>query len=141
MLDPHFTESRAIALLPWLIKDARTHYVIHDRKIWTSETKAWKAYTGTDPHTNHIHLSVNDSAHTDTRPWNIGEEDDMPTAEEVWDYQISGQTAHGYLETLFKRIPPDLVGRLDGLKAAVATLETEVDSLISAVEELQTKNG
>lgn len=68
---PHFTESDAMALLPWLVRDARTHYVIHNRKIWTSETRAWLPYAGTDPHTNHIHLSVKDSAYTNTQPWVI----------------------------------------------------------------------
>lgn len=72
MLGPAFSEAQAVALLPFLIADSRTHYAIHDRKIWESETGSWRPYGGDDPHTNHIHLSVKDSAHTDTRPWVIG---------------------------------------------------------------------
>lgn len=71
MLGDSFTEAQALILAPLLTVDKRTHYVIHDRKIWTTETRAWKTYTGTDPHTNHIHLSVNDNAHTNTSPWAI----------------------------------------------------------------------
>lgn len=46
-------------ILPWLLSStADLQYVIHDRKIW-SRTNAFipKLYDGTDPHTNHIHVS------------------------------------------------------------------------------------
>ncbi len=71
MIGPHFLEAAAGALLPYLVRDARTHYVIHNRKIWTTETRAWLTYGGTDPHTNHIHLSVIDAAYKNTKPWVI----------------------------------------------------------------------
>lgn len=71
MLGPVFSASQAHALSRFLIADPRTHYVIWNHDIWTSETRAWKAYSGSDPHTNHVHLSVHDSAHTNTRPWVI----------------------------------------------------------------------
>lgn len=135
MLGTHFTENDAIALIPWLIKDPRTHYVIHDRKIWTSETRAWKAYTGTDPHTNHIHESVKDSAHTDSAPWNIGEE--MPLTNDdaavVWNADVNpgdaSSTAHGVLWTLYNRVPTDMIARLDTLKAALVTVENDVEHI------------
>lgn len=69
MIGPHFLEPAASALLPWLVRDTRTHYVIHNRKIWTTETRTWLVYAGTDPHTNHIHLSVIDAAYKNTKPW------------------------------------------------------------------------
>jgi hypothetical protein len=71
MLGDAFPETQALELQPFLIADKRTHYVIHDERIWTSETGAWRHYDGSDPHTNHIHLSVHDSAHTNTSPWEI----------------------------------------------------------------------
>lgn len=77
MLGPAFTESDADALIPYLIGDRRTKYLIHDRLIWRDPTghsrkeSGWHAYTLSDPHTNHIHLSVWDSAHTSTGPWRI----------------------------------------------------------------------
>lgn len=70
MLGPAFPEAAALALLPFLIADARTHYVIHDRRIWESENPGWVPYAG-DPHTSHIHHSVKDSAYTDPSPWRI----------------------------------------------------------------------
>lgn len=85
MLGKAFTETAAIALLPFLIADKRTHYVIHDRRIWTSETGRWSSYGGANPHTGHVHISVNDSAHTDTRPWVISAgKISMTKIETVW---------------------------------------------------------
>jgi hypothetical protein len=37
-------------------------------------------YNGTDRHTNHWHLSVNDKHETDTSPWAIAERDDDMSA-------------------------------------------------------------
>lgn len=81
MLGRFFTEADALELIPFLITDPRTKYLIHDRRIWrdpvghTAAEAGWHDYTGTDPHTDHIHLSVWDSAHTSTGPWTL--EDDM----------------------------------------------------------------
>lgn len=33
-------------------------YVIYNRKIWSSYTGSWKDYTGSNPHTDHIHTSL-----------------------------------------------------------------------------------
>lgn len=46
-------------VLDALIGDSRVWYVIHDRKIY-SRTHDWKPqrYTGTNPHTAHIHVSL-----------------------------------------------------------------------------------
>lgn len=85
MLGPAFTEAQAKALIPFLIADRRTKYLIHDGMIWRSPAghsaaeAGWHPYTGSDPHTNHIHLSVWDSAHTDPAPWEIT----MPSLDEI----------------------------------------------------------
>lgn len=58
-------------------KDTRIKYIIANRKIW--ENGVWKTYTGSsDPHTNHLHLSVNAVNYDDARDWNI-KGGDMPT--------------------------------------------------------------
>lgn len=46
-------------LIDTLKADRRVWYVIHDRKIW-SRTHGFKqqAYTGSNPHTSHIHVSL-----------------------------------------------------------------------------------
>ncbi|MFD6072821.1 hypothetical protein [Amycolatopsis lurida] len=68
--------------------DSRIKYVIWDYRIWTPGV-GWKAYSGVNPHTKHLHLSVKAGAlGDDGRAWNLGpatppQEDDMPSAEEV----------------------------------------------------------
>lgn len=32
-------------------------YLIFNRQIWNSRDRRWSAYTGSDPHTSHIHVS------------------------------------------------------------------------------------
>lgn len=52
----------------------RGGYVIYNRRIAGTHTGwAWKAYTGANPHTSHIHVSFGDaaSAYDSTAPWNI----------------------------------------------------------------------
>lgn len=50
---------QAAATLRWLLTDtADLEYVIHDRKIYSrSRFFVPAAYSGSDPHTNHIHVS------------------------------------------------------------------------------------
>jgi hypothetical protein len=60
--------------------DGRIKYIIWNRKIWSGGS--WRNYTGVNPHTKHLHLSVVASAAADDpRPWNLGAtqpvEDDM----------------------------------------------------------------
>src|SRR5262245_6984069 len=39
--------------------DPRVKYVIWNKRIWTpSVAKAWRNYTGTNPHTKHVHISM-----------------------------------------------------------------------------------
>ena len=33
-------------------------YIIYNRKIWSSYSPSWRDYTGADPHTSHIHISL-----------------------------------------------------------------------------------
>lgn len=60
------------ALLDATIGDQRVWYVIWDRHIY-SRTHSWakQAYAGPDPHTGHVHISINHTkaAETDTSPW------------------------------------------------------------------------
>lgn len=54
-------------LLDRLIGDPRVWYVIYDERIW-SRTHAWQPlpYTGTDPHTRHVHVSIMTTRHAET---------------------------------------------------------------------------
>lgn len=33
-------------------------YIIWNRRIWHAGSSTWKTYTGSDPHTNHVHISL-----------------------------------------------------------------------------------
>lgn len=62
------------ALAVYLLSDPRTHYTIFDRQIRNVEIQngAARAYTGTDPHTSHLHLSIYAARRDDASPWNLG---------------------------------------------------------------------
>jgi hypothetical protein len=76
MIGPHFTKVDAGYLFHslWINKDPRLAYIIYDRMIVSSTIQPWQVrnYTGSDPHTEHVHVSVNDKHENDPTPWNIG---------------------------------------------------------------------
>jgi peptidoglycan hydrolase-like protein with peptidoglycan-binding domain len=88
--DPaHGVDTYALAELMRQRRDPRIKYIISNRKIASSSVHSWewRAYTGSNPHDHHVHISVlSDKAHYDnTASWNI---DGMPAA--------IGQTQEGY---------------------------------------------
>ena len=46
-------------------------YVIHNRRITKADFSGWAAYTGTNPHTSHVHVSLsrNRAGFDDPAPW------------------------------------------------------------------------
>ena len=50
--------------------DARTKFVIANKRIW-EPGKGWQAYSGPDPHTGHLHISVKAANADITNPWRI----------------------------------------------------------------------
>lgn len=57
-------------------RDSRVKYVIWDRQIFSSMGMApwqWTRYTGPDPHTSHVHVSVllNDETTLHAAPWDL----------------------------------------------------------------------
>lgn len=50
------------------IGDPRVSYVIWSRRIW-SAGRGWRPYTGPDPHTSHVHVSIRATAREDASPW------------------------------------------------------------------------
>lgn len=82
-----FTPTDGQIVISRILHDKRVKYIISNRRIWHPYT-GWALYKGSDPHTNHFHLSVVDSAYLDTRPWNVkGRE-------------VQFQNVTGYLPTL-----------------------------------------
>lgn len=60
-------------------------YIIWNRRITSRAVDGltrWRDYNGTNPHTSHMHVSVERPHYDDYRPWNL-EGDDMPSIEEV----------------------------------------------------------
>ena len=91
-------------------------YVIWDRRIISRDRVAegWRPYSGSNPHTKHLHLSVttDPGGFDSTAPWLTEEEDMTPeamdkladlVAEKVWAKRLDGadgresQTAHWML--------------------------------------------
>lgn len=54
-------------------RDPRLLYVIYDRKIFSSVVQPFRVrdYDGDDPHTGHMHVSVNDLHERDGSPWKL----------------------------------------------------------------------
>lgn len=63
------------ALIRTATKDPRVNYVIFNRRIW-SRVRGFRPirYTGSNPHTAHVHISIRQarSAEQDTRAWGLG---------------------------------------------------------------------
>lgn len=73
--DMHRMSRRIVAVSPPALK-----YVIWDRKIWSRAraSEGWRAYTGSNPHTKHMHVSVgrgpdgeSSGPYDDASPWGI----------------------------------------------------------------------
>lgn len=54
-------------------RDRRLLYAIYDGQIFSSVTQPWRLreYTGSDDHSGHLHVSVNDLHETDGSPWRL----------------------------------------------------------------------
>jgi hypothetical protein len=54
-------------------KDARIKYIISNRRICSSaQNWAWRKYTGSNPHSGHMHISIHRNPHADNqREWKI----------------------------------------------------------------------
>ena len=57
-------------------RDERIKYVVWNRQICSATVSPWKwrAYTGDNPHTHHVHVSVSSSKdlYDDSKDWRIG---------------------------------------------------------------------
>jgi hypothetical protein len=69
------------ALAAALIGDERVHYVIWNKRIRNRafEDGAWRLYTGANPHTKHLHVSVSAEHREDTSPWKLAADDASAT--------------------------------------------------------------
>ena len=149
MLGKNFRHADAVLLCSWLIQDTRTRYVIYFGKIWHVSTGEWRTYTGDNPHIDHVHHSVYDSAHLSNRAWKMG--DDMPTGDEVFrtdidpsakKYSAGGalwttmnwvrqsQLTLGQVEAEVKKLVENDDIEFDALSAALVTLNAKLDRVL-----------
>src|SRR5260221_685290 len=63
-------------------RDRRIKYIISNRRIFSPQVEkwAWRSYHGSDPHTGHIHISVQDSPklYDDATDWHLAMEPPPP---------------------------------------------------------------
>lgn len=63
----------AHALVRAIVKrrDSRVKYAISNGRIWSAAraNEGWRPYSGSNPHTQHAHVSVYDHRRNDTGPW------------------------------------------------------------------------
>ena len=54
-----------------LKEDKRVKYLIFNKKIWSREKKRLgnRPYSGSNPHTKHLHISIEPDMASDTSPW------------------------------------------------------------------------
>ena len=54
-----------------LKEDERVTYLIFNKKIWSRKLakSGNRVYTGSNPHTKHLHISINPDMANDTSPW------------------------------------------------------------------------
>ena len=90
-------------------RDPRVKYIISNGRICGPGSRGggwdWKRYTGSNPHTQHSHVSIWPSARNDTRPW-IGDAIVVPAA--------SGAPPPQTAANLGKRAWPGLPCRVHG---------------------------
>lgn len=51
------------------ISDGRARYVVWNRRIDHLDGLGWRPYTGTHPHTSHVHISIKPELRADRMPW------------------------------------------------------------------------
>lgn len=137
MLRNGFDHADAVWLCSWLIQDKRTKNVIFNRRIWRSATGYWEAYTLDNPHTDHVHHSIHDSADDNSGAWQLEKKVEvapMDPAESVWLYNTGTKEAPyqavGRLKVIFNRT--------GALTEEVATLRSEVAALSGKLDEVLT---
>lgn len=107
-----------------IVDDPRIRYIIWNRQIYNpSISTSWRAYSGTNPHTKHMHVSILKTARNDASPWwgtNTEEDDDMAWTDaqiaEVLDllkqinHQLSGEARLKAIAADVDRIADKIVG-------------------------------
>lgn len=155
MIGPYFSAADAERLFQRIrsLRDSRTAYVIYNRRIYSRTISPWaiRSYSGSDPHTNHVHVSVvHGSNPHPTSTWNVYPPPPPPpevapvtigfegtfTINQAWADQMGGTvgqtTTYGVAlrqAALLAEEARTNTGGLDALAQAVNALNAELQSL------------
>jgi hypothetical protein len=132
--------------------DRRVSYVIFNRRIFSGldgpQPWVWRPYSGTDPHTNHMHVSVRDSTHDQTQDWSIGIH--APTSPEPpmtlpdgFSTTFNGMV--GEVDAMIYDKPKVVWGPLTGqenlLHTRLVTMEAKLDLVTNMLKDLSLASG
>jgi len=104
-------------------RDRRVKYIIWNRRIWNpSVSPDWRPYSGSNPHTKHMHVSVLQAHENDTSPWWRPEEDVMTPEQEqtILDKIADVRGAAHYIATALEERTAALDADLEEIKAKLA---------------------
>lgn len=120
-------------------RDERLYLVIFNHRQFSSYARdghppfTWRPYSGSDPHTGHAHVEVNDYHNDDTRPWRVYEMSAL-TEKQIGDIHYAMFTNSG--ETPTPRPPKSVTGEIDSLLVAVADLKSQINALALVVRDI-----
>jgi len=113
-------------------RDHRVKYLIWSGRIWRSYKTSsahpapWtpQKYTGSNPHTKHMHVSVLQADETDVSAWWKPEEDDMA---------LTDQDVQRIADAVYAKTTADLHAALDGfVRKDIERVQASVDKLAVA---------
>lgn len=131
MRGPKFSAAQAAALFEALTRrpanQARLLYVIYNRRI-RSRSDGWKdrTYTGSNPHTDHVHVSGRAEDDENTQAWDIAprSEDDMTAKDTDGIEAILTGSGSGTLA-----VPNNLHVKINAMMKELAALRVDVGAI------------
>lgn len=112
--------------------DRRVSYVIWNRRIWNpSISRTWRAYSGSNPHDKHMHVSVTDAGQNDTSGWL--EEVDELSAQDVKEIKAAVDRA---ADRIVDAVKAGNRAQTRALRRAVWTAQGKT---VAEIEELESK--
>lgn len=113
-------------LLRTVLADSRTCYVIWNRRLWAWDTRAWRAYTGSNPHDKHVHISIRSDGgrDRDARSWALGSTTTTPAKTTQEEDMASGldATQAKQLSTVHHILTAPIIGDIDGKQTVESAL-------------------
>ena len=146
MIGGVFTVSKAQWLVDTLVRfaDPRISYIIYNRRIWKAST-SWIAYNGNDPHTNHVHVSVNGPLKTRDTMWKLaGKVPSMITVTGTWPILKEGDKdddfdGYNMIQRIQKQVVVDPDGEWGPLTTAAIKRVADVDDASPLTETIYRK--